>query len=88
MDPRLTRGIILLGSAVVFLAFSMFFLSKAQLIIDYGWAYVGGIGCDSCEFFRQSLLNYSLIFGVTSGLLGGMGIWIIAKRYNLATLPR
>jgi hypothetical protein len=73
-------GITLVGLAAVLIAFSMFFISRAMSIIDYGEVGIPGIGCDSCEFARQFLLNYSIIFGFTGGMLGAVGIWAIFKR--------
>ena len=73
-------GIILVGLAAVLIAFSMVFLARAVSIIDYGEVSIPGIGCDSCEFARQSLLTYSIIFGLTGGVFGAVGIWSIFKR--------
>ena len=52
---------------------STLFLSGAVSIIDYGEVSIPGLGCDSCEFARQFLLNYSIIFGFTENMFGAVG---------------
>jgi hypothetical protein len=51
-------------------------------IIDYGEVYLGGIGCDSCPFTRESLLTYSLIFGALGGPIGITGIWLLLRGFK------
>jgi hypothetical protein len=57
----------------------MLFQSTAISIIDYGEAAVPGTGCDSCEFAREPLLMFTLLFGTVGGMFGFLGIWALWK---------
>jgi hypothetical protein len=72
----------LLGISGSFLALSAFFLSKSLSIIDYGEAYIGEIGCDSCAFNRESLLLNALIFAIIASIPGGVGVQFVITSYR------
>jgi hypothetical protein len=61
------------------MALSLLFLSRAMAIIDYGAGNIPGMGCDSCEFAREFLLGYALIFGIIGGIFGTGGVWAALK---------
>ena len=79
MKPRTVLAIVPLAVASLLVGFSMLFLSRAMSIIDYGGINLEGVPCDSCEFTRAFLVNYSVIFGVAGATLGGLAIWVIGS---------
>ena len=77
-------GIILIGIAGVFIAFGIFSLSRAMSIVDYGEVSVPGTRCDSCQFARESLLMWFVIFGAIGGVFAGLGVWVTLKGLRVA----
>jgi hypothetical protein len=72
-------GLILIGIAGVFIAFSLLFVSRSMSIIDYGEVNMPGIGCDSCEFSREALLLNALILAIMACIPGAAAARILIR---------